>query len=157
MKKRDEILGIMLPDQDNTYLLPNVSIAEIFTLDRENLISKPSSDTADLKQTKILWRQTEITLFHLNEYLSKEHMIDDLLSIEKPRVAVINPITQPGLPLYAILATNTPRLTRLKSVDLLEYEEFPSSDAISFKVIFHHDELHIPNLMHLESLTRYAH
>lgn len=154
MKKRDEILGIMLPDQHNTYLLPNVSIAEIFILDSEHIQASSQWLHTSKQQKKIQWRNTEIILYHLNEYLSTEYIIHDLQVIEKPRIAVINPITKPGLPVYAILATNTPRLTRLKYSDLAQYSDFPSSEIISYTVQLQQDQVHIPNLIYLESQAR---
>jgi hypothetical protein len=154
MKKRDEILGIMLPDQQNTNLLTNVSIAEIFTLNHEHIREASQWLQVAGQPRKIQWRNTEIFLYHLNEYISNEYAINDLQILEKPRVAVINPVTKPGLPLYAVLATNTPRLTRLKFSDLSRYSGYPSSEAIAYSVQLNQDEVLIPNLMYIESQAR---
>ncbi|HBF06837.1 MAG TPA: hypothetical protein DHW71_02660 [Gammaproteobacteria bacterium] len=150
--KRDEILGIMLPDQNNAYLLPNVSIAEIFTLDEVGLFEE-KSPTHPGVIGQVEWRQSFITLLHLNEFISKEHLIYNPKSLEKARVAVINPISKPELPFYAVLTTKTPRLTRINPSDFNESKS-SALDIVSLEVKLKNEKCFIPDLKYLESIAR---
>jgi len=150
-KQRDEILGILLPDQDYSFLLPNVSIAEIFTLE-SNLITTSDVHSSNTVKSTIQWRGKDIILFHLNYFSAEHYQVQDIFNFTKARIAVINSITKPAQPSYAILATDTPKLTRLTSQGLHDCEE-TSYDAIAYKGRLGQDIVHIPDLMYLETLA----
>ncbi len=152
MNEVDEILGLMLPDQNNIYLLPNVSIAEIFTFDHQQLVTAESQDRAGILG-QVEWRQSLITLVHLNEFIDDKFKISDTYQHTKARVAVINPISKPEHPFYAILTTSTPRLTRLVSNDL-KLGTKPPIDSVAYQVQYKQENFMIPDLEYLESAVR---
>lgn len=178
MKNREEILGILLPDQGEQFLLPNVSIAEIFTLqimdfqshfttqpfsqDQFNDVNIEAKSTekntnSELKEKGIIgtvtWRQTTLPLFHLSPLMNPNTHLVDLDLIDRPRIAVINPVTKPGHPCYAILSTNTPRLTRLKSSDLVMETPMDEHNSFAYRCILGGETVLIPDLLYLEKQT----
>lgn len=152
MKDRTEILGILLPDQLEQFLLPNVSIAEIFTLGPGEFTPSDDPQTFGTIGT-IEWRHLHLPLYHLSPLLDSDATIDTLDLIERPRIAVINPVTKPGHACYAILATSTPRLTRLRSSDLTVEHTFAEDDTFAYRCMLGSETVIIPNLMHLERLA----
>lgn len=153
MKNREEILGILLPDQGEQFLLPNVSIAEIFTLQSTDFQQDeiPSADIGIIGT--VTWRNTTLPLYHLSPLLNPEARLEELDMIDRPRVAVINPVTQPGHPCFAILATSTPRLTRLKSSDLTMESPMSSFDSLAYRCNLAGETVLIPDLLHIERQT----
>jgi len=152
MKNRDEILGLMLPDEGENYLLPNVCVAEIFTLNLNDFES--STDLNHQSIGMLHWRLNKIHLYHMQKFILGTNYTLDLKKFTKLRVAVINPITKPDLPLYGILTTNTPKLTRLQSHNIRQVHEEIENEAIAFIGELGSDFIKIPNLIHLETLIR---
>lgn len=154
MKNRDEILGILLPDGSDIYLLPNVCIAEIFTLD-ENLLTPYQGDQEPGKAIgELTWRQTSIQLLHMGSLLAGFNGVFNFKQIQKPRIAVINPITRPDLPLYGLLTTSTPKLTRVKSSDFNNQATISHDLPVVYTGQLGKETIKIPNLTYLEQKVR---
>jgi len=149
MNKHDELLGIMLPDHEELFLLPNVSIAEILTLSSNNQLLPAFADLPGY-MGNVVWRGLEVALLHLNAILNPNQKVDRLEELTMARIAVINPILTPGFPTYGILTTGTPKLTRLKPGKLKTLDANPDMNLISMIAHTGEERVCIPDVARLE-------
>lgn len=155
-KKRDELLGIIISQGEINYLVPNVVIAEIFTL--EHMTQGDKEKTPTWIMGYITWQNLQLPLVVLNNIVPDSPFhLNQYESTEQPRIAVINPLTHQGKPHYAVFCSKIPKLARLKPHDLEEFTpddpEFlnhSEHESIACSLIYQQDAAFIPHLIWLE-------
>ena len=155
-KKREELLGILLSQGDLHYLLPNVAIAEIFTL--ENMQQNQNLEAPNWVIGSVEWKQQQLPLLVYNNFVPHSPFhLKQFESAEQPRIAIINPLTQPGQPKYAVFCSKIPKLTRLKPQDLkesppssAELQHHAEHESIACSTYCYDDTAFIPNLIWIE-------
>jgi len=135
---KEELLGILIPQGELTYLLPNVAIAEIFTL--QTLFDK-DENSPDWVMGNIEWKNRKLPLLVFNNIIKDtEFALAQHQSAQEPRVAIINSLNKPGPPQYSVFCSKIPKLSRLKASELQDfhYTDDYSNDSLDLSQHINH-------------------
>jgi len=143
MTAADEMLGLLIPLNENYLLLPNAAVAEVIG-HRE---AKVMADSPDWLLGEMQWRRQTIPMISFEKAVG--------LAYEEPkhraRICVCNTLSEHSrLPYVGIVSKGIPRLVRVNRDNIEASEDEQADGLISNRVMVAGETALIPDLDELE-------
>lgn len=145
----EQLPCVLIPVQDTTLLLPNVSIAEIVDFEPD-----PAENDEDWVLGKLQWRGVTLPVLSWEAANGGDpHPPEG----RRGRILVLNTITERhnAMPFMAMATRGIPRQAKINPDDLKRESE-ATGDAVLMAVVFEGEHCVIPDMSVLEDLAQRA-
>lgn len=145
----EQLACVLIPVQDTTVLLPNVSIAEIVDYEPD-----PADKDQDWVLGRLQWRGLSLPVLSWEAANGGDPFPPEG---RRGRILVLNTITERhnAMPFMAMATRGIPRQAKV-GPDELEKESESSGDATLMSVVFQGEQCVIPDMAALEELAQRA-
>ncbi len=140
-----ELATLLIPVEDKSLILPNVSVAEIFDFSEP----KKEEDVPTWYLGRLLWRSTEVPLVSY-EAVNEQPFVS---KVDNAKIVIINGVSNVDeLPFWGIVTQGLPRLLRVMGQEIAEEENASCGPAELMAVYINGELAFIPNLDFIEKL-----
>ncbi|ROR98916.1 chemosensory pili system protein ChpC [Sinobacterium caligoides] len=136
-----ELATLLIPVQDKSLILPNVTVAEIIS----RKATEVTDDVPNWFVGHILWRNTQVPIVSFEAINDEPFIADD----HQQHIAIING-SDAEIPFWGVLTEGTPKLVRLSAEQIHASDEAIGGPAELQRVVVSETTAIIPDLNFVE-------